>query len=1245
MDIEHVFQDFGLNAEAADELKDHFTLQAYRPGDTVFNQGERSDSFFRIVSGELVVILNKDDGTGKVLDVMGPGLFFGEIGLLQKIPRTATIRALTHVQVQRLEEAEFFDLLETSAPFAEFLDKLSQERLLTRIPDFSALHPQDLGRLREVLRREPVPAGRRLCRQGWEADKLFILTAGKARIARQESDGREMQMGERNPGEYYGDEAFFAGTKYNADWIMEEDGEVLVLERKDVLKLVRRHPSIAAALPMPQGLFAGLLPFFYDKAAYAAIPTLSMNRPKLVLWIMLTVLFAGLLLTVPPSIFPDKLPFLHGLKVDTDPENMLSAEDPARVLHNRLKEEMNLHDLMVVGVVNDTHPEGIYNPDSLARIHELAEFAKKQHWERDGEYAGVREVDIMAPSTVDDISQAGPGVVSFSWLMPKPPATQAEALEIRDTIKRLPLMNSTLASADNQAIALYLPLTSKDVSYRVYHALRDKIDTFEGDEKYYITGLPVAEDNFGVEMFIQMAVSAPAAMAVIFLLMYLFFRNLTLIIAPMVVAMVSVMIIMALLVISGQTVHIMSSMIPIFIMPIAVLDSVHILSEFFDYYPRLKSRRLTMEHVMRELFVPMLYTSVTTAVGFASLALLPIPPVQVFGIFVAIGVLLAWLLSISFIPAYIFLVERERIEALANQSPSPLMGESRDGGDRQAATSIRPLSPTLPHPSPEQSRREGGSTSGVSLINRALQGVRWLVLKLAIPVLVLSVVLVGGFIYGILQIQVNDNPVRWFHEDHDISIADRALNEHFAGTYMAYLAFKPMDDDGAAFLKTWREQVDTLRQEYPEADELADALANFGSLSASQGELLAQLENFLENALDAGAISEADESLAEDALDALDRLKQDYQQFKNPALLNYLADLQAALPQTGIVGKSVSLTDFVKTVNRELHGGEEDQYRVPDTAPGVAQTLLAYQNSHRPQDLWRFVTTDFRQGIVWLMLNSGDNIDMTAVVEATEKFMHANPPPVELKINWFGLNYINVVWQEKMVSGMLFSILGSYLAVLFIMIILLRSLWWGMLAMIPLTSTLLVIYGALGLMGKSYDMPVAVLSALTIGLAVDFAIHFLVRIRHLHSQTGDWQQALLRFYDEPAQAILRNLLVVAIGFLPLLLAPLVPYNTVGNLIATILLTSGIATLIVIPALLKTASKPLFPKLDRRRTTVFNCRDAVVAGAVAAALGVTGLESVYPLSAVNWPGYALLLAVIAVLAWYKCRELRQVAETR
>ena len=59
-------------------------------------------------------------------------------------------------------------------------------------------------------------------------------------------------------------------------------------------------------------------------------------------------------------------------------------------------------------------------------------------------------------------------------------------------------------------------------------------------------------------------------------------------------------------------------------MPIAVLDSVHILSDFYDRYPRYKDRRETLKHVMDELWWPMLFTTLTTCAGFASLAFTPL---------------------------------------------------------------------------------------------------------------------------------------------------------------------------------------------------------------------------------------------------------------------------------------------------------------------------------------------------------------------------------------------------------------------------------------------------------------------------------------------------------------------------------------------------------------------------------------------------------------------------------------------
>ena len=96
---------------------------------------------------------------------------------------------------------------------------------------------------------------------------------------------------------------------------------------------------------------------------------------------------------------------IPSIQVDTDPENMLSENDPDRIFHNEAKEEFALHDLIVVGVVNEAEPEGVFNPESLARIHELNERLKS--------IDGVIARDVLGPSTMDNIEQAGPGTIRF----------------------------------------------------------------------------------------------------------------------------------------------------------------------------------------------------------------------------------------------------------------------------------------------------------------------------------------------------------------------------------------------------------------------------------------------------------------------------------------------------------------------------------------------------------------------------------------------------------------------------------------------------------------------------------------------------------------------------------------------------------------------------------------------------------------------------------------------------------------
>ncbi|MGB8328653.1 MAG: MMPL family transporter, partial [Polyangiales bacterium] len=801
------------------------------------------------------------------------------------------------------------------------------------------------------------------------------------------------------------------------------------------------------------------------------------------------------------------------IQVDTDPETMLSEHDPARVFHNQTKEEFALHDLIVVGVVNEAEPEGVFNPESLARIHELTERLKS--------IDGVIARDILGPSTMDNIEQAGPGTIRFEWLMEQPPETPEEAIAIKEAALRLPMLRGTVVSEDGKSIALYVPIESKDQSHRVSEEIRSIIAGFgDNTDEFYITGLPVAEDTFGVEMFKQMAISAPLAALVILLLMWWFFRSFALVLSPMIVAVTTVIMTMGALIASGFTVHIMSSMIPIFLMPIAVVDSVHLLSEFVDIYPKHGDRKAAIKEVVGHLFAPMLYTSLTSAAGFLSLTMTPIPPVRVFGVFVAIGIAVAFVLTVLFVPAYIAALPDKRLAALLSSKRA-----AKDGG----------------------------------LLGRMVESVGAASLRYGKPILVLTVAIIAISGYGISQININDNPVRWFKPSHEIRVADAVLNRELAGTYTAYLVMK-QDVDAeqeivAAGDQALADATDEARAQWDKIKAAARAASEEGDTKVSDALIEATSDLVFDTT---GEDSERWQRVQTALEEAQTRTKT----FQNPEHLAYIEALQREAETSPLVGKTSSVADVVKTVYRELISGDDKDYRIPDTTEGVAQTLLQFQSSHRPNDLWHLVSPDYRESAIWMQLKSGDNQDMMAVKTDMDAFLAANPPPEGLRAEWAGLTYLNVVWQDEMVGGMLRSLMGAFVIVFFMMMILFRSPVYGVLSMIPLTITIVLTYGLIGLVGKDYDMPVAVLSSLTLGLSVDFAIHFLERSRAIQAETGDWRETMALMFQEPGRAITRNAIVIAIGFLPLLGAPLVPYNTVGFLMAAIMAVSSVVTVLL-----------------------------------------------------------------------------------
>jgi hydrophobe/amphiphile efflux-3 (HAE3) family protein len=718
---------------------------------------------------------------------------------------------------------------------------------------------------------------------------------------------------------------------------------------------------------------------------------------------------------------------LPKITTDTDPENMLEPNAPVRVSHEAAKRTFGIHELIVVGFESE---QDLFNVEDLTKLFRINREILN--------IKGVIIPDVLSLVTTDTMRKSG-DTLEIRKLLEHPPQTQEDVRQLKDTLLGNPLFREKLISLDGRRVAFYLPIERKEIAAQVTREIQSLVDKEPGITAK-IAGLPMAEMVFGEQMFLLMGVLSPLVMLVIAVGLLVLFKDWRLIVAPLIVSMLSVLWTMGLLIGLGYPVHIMSSMIPIFLMVTGLADGIHILSQYYDVYPRYGDKRTAILETMKELYSPVLYTSYTVMAGFGSLMLVNIPPVRIFGLFVAIGVFAAWILTVTFLPAFMMLLNEETLKR-------HWKGEVATGG----------------------------------LLVRVADWLGRMGVARSWGVLLAGIAVVALAAYGMEQNRVNDDPVKWFKASSPIRQASRLMNQQFGGTYMAYL------------------------------------------------------------------VAEADEP------DAATR----------PEVLRYLDELQREIGQDPRVGKTTSLADILRWINRVLTGKDE----LPRSQELAAQYLFLYLSSGgSPDTLDNFVDYGYQRLNIWLQLKTGDNQDMIEVMERVTRYVTAHPLP-GVRVEMTGPTYVNVVWQQVMVTGMLGSFAGSVVTVLLIMAIEFRSLLWALIGVVPLLITIFVSYGLLFFIGKEIDMPIAVCSSLALGIGVDFAIHFIFRFRERYRQERDLQKSLQWTFGEPAVGILRNALILFLGFAVMLAAPLGPYVTVGAFAAIDMLVGALATLLLLPALI------------------------------------------------------------------------------
>jgi len=229
--------------------------------------------------------------------------------------------------------------------------------------------------------------------------------------------------------------------------------------------------------------------------------------------------------------------------------------------------------------------------------------------------------------------------------------------QLKQDLLQNPLFINSMVSRDGKSLVVSAEsriheentaankLIFKKLKVVVEHAIHNTVGL---KASAYYAGVPVVNNAISEVMEEDNATFFPLVIAVVILLLVVIFRSLRLAILCTVIAVTSIVMTLGLIPMFGFDFNIVTTILPVFIITIAITDAIHVISDV-----RRKLNRQDHKHIaasISKLFRPMLITSITTSIGFFSLSLSEIDNIRSFGVLVGFSVIIAFVLSVTLLP-------------------------------------------------------------------------------------------------------------------------------------------------------------------------------------------------------------------------------------------------------------------------------------------------------------------------------------------------------------------------------------------------------------------------------------------------------------------------------------------------------------------------------------------------------------------------------------------------------------------
>jgi len=265
------------------------------------------------------------------------------------------------------------------------------------------------------------------------------------------------------------------------------------------------------------------------------------------------------------------------------------------------------------------------------------------------------------------------------------------------------------------------------------------------------------------------------------------------------------------------------------------------------------------------------------------------------------------------------------------------------------------------------------------------------------------------------------------------------------------------------------------------------------------------------------------------------------------------------------IGKTLSLADLLKEINRALNEDRPEAYRIPDSRELIAQELLLFENSGS-DDLEDLVDSLFSQTRVTAKLPWDDAAALVSVVDQFgAKARELLPPSTQITVT--GVTTLLVRAISAVIDSMQISYLIAAGVITLLMILLLGSVPLGLLSMIPNLLPIVLTLGLMGWAGIPLDAFTLLIGSIALGLAVDDTIHFFHNFGRYRRAHGSPQEASRRTLLTTGRAMLFTTLVLVAGFWVFMFASMNNLFNFGLLTGVTLIVALLADVLLAPALL------------------------------------------------------------------------------